>query len=165
MGSIVKDLEKEFPQVFRSVEKVLPLNMEELKRSLHEKGRRLASAEEVEAYYASNVVFRSVMYKYGWALTSQIGIDNMEYRKLNSDGAVDCRICRDAFVRLLPQERSVRLPGNGAVLVSNAYFEDSYDCLILRADVTKYRSVNYLYTVDRERKLRTASLAEALRRL
>lgn len=160
----VRDAEKNAVPVFRSVEKVLPINIEELNKLLREKGRILASVDEVEAAYAGNVVFRSMMYMQGWALTAQIGIDRMEYRRLNRDGVVDCAISRDAFIRLLPHERSVRLPGTGAVIVSNAYFEDSYDCLILRADITKYRPVNYLYTMDRDRQSRAASLAAALRR-
>ena len=165
MSSIIKKLENERPQVFRSVEKVLPVDIGELKRSLRERGRILASAEEVEARYASDVVFRSMMYRQGWALTAQIGIDNMEYRRLSREELVNYRISRDAFAVLSPQERSVRLPGNGIVLASNAYFEDNYSCLILRADITRYRPVSYLYTIDKERKSRATTLAEVLRRL
>ena len=164
MGSSIKKLENECPQVFRSAEKVLPVDIEELIESLREKGRILASAEEVEVNYAGNAVFRSMMYRQGWALTAQIGIYNMEYRRLDRDGLVNYRVSRDEFSVLSPQERSVRLPGNGIVLASNTYFEGN-SCLILRADITRYRPVSYLYTIDKGRKTRATTLVEVLRRL
>ena len=164
MSSSIKKRENECPQVFRSAEKVLPVDIDELIGSLREKGRILASAEEVEVNYASNAVFRSMMYRQGWALTAQIGIYNMEYRRLGSDGSVNYRVSRDEFSALSPQERSVRLPGNGIVLASNAYFEGN-SCLILRADITRYSPVSYLYTIDKEKKTRATTLVEVLRRL
>lgn len=164
MTEILYKQKIEAKKVFISEEKVLPVNMDALKRSLRGKGQVLASPDEAEAYYAQNVIFRTDMYSKGWSLTSQIGIESQEYRKLNREGVVAYGICRDAFITLLPEERSVRLAGASPVIVSNAYFEDSYACLILRADVSKQRQLHYLYTFDKEGQSGASVLAESLRR-
>lgn len=165
MISNKKEMESIHQQVFRSTEKVMPVKIEILKGLLRERGCQLATPEQISFCYVNDAAFRSMMYSQGWALTSQIGIDNMEYRRLDRDGLVNYRVSRDEFSALSPQERSVRLPGNGIVLASNAYFEDNYSCLILRADITRYRPVSYLYTIDKERKTRATVLVEVLRRL
>ena len=152
MISNKKEMESIHQQVFRSTEKVMPVKIEILKGLLRERGCQLATPEQISFCYVNDAAFRSMMYSQGWALTSQIGIDNMEYRRLDRDGLVNHRVSRGEFSALSPQERSVRLPGNGIVLASNAYFEDNYSCLILRADITRYRPVSYLYTIDKERQ-------------
>ena len=154
MISNKKEMERIHQQVFRSTEKVMPVKIEILKGLLRERGCQLATPEQISFCYVNDAAFRSMMYSQGWALTSQIGIERMEYIRLNPKGGQVYRISWDEFVMLSPPERSVLLPGKGVALASNTYF-DGKACLVLRADITEQKPRDYLYTVGNAGKLRT----------
>ncbi len=154
MVSNMKALEGRCPQVFRSTEKVMPVDMSNLKDLLRERGRLLATPDQISLCYANDAAFRSMMYNKGWALTSQIGIESMEYVRINPNEGQNYRISWDEFSVLSSEERAVLLPGRGVVLASNTYFENKA-CLVLRADITKKEPVSYLYTVRDPGKSKT----------
>jgi len=134
----------------------LPLDVKILESTLRERGCMLVDPDDFERQYAQNVFFRAGARKAGWILTSQTGIERMEYRELDTHGTVTRNISWNAFIGLSPENRSVRLPGINAVLASNACFEGDYDCLVLRADVYKPRPVRYAYTFSTENRSRRA---------
>ena len=141
-------------KVFRSTEKVMPVDIEKLRDLLRERGRLLATSDQISFCYANDAAFRSMMYNRGWALTSQVGIASMEYVRINPNGGQNYKISRGEFSVLSSEERAVLLPGKGIVLASNTYFEDKA-CLVLRADITEQKSRGYLYTLCSTEKSRT----------
>lgn len=165
VGATLRPIDKEV-SVHISEEKIpmLPLYIKILEDTLRERGCRLASPDDFEVQYAESVFFRSAAWKAGWTLTSQTGIEHMEYRELDRHGAITRDISRDAFIGLSSGNRSVRIPGTSTVLASNACFEGTYGCLILRADIYKPRQVRYAYTFDKRRSERAEALISSLKR-